>query len=350
MGLSKGTLTFTRYRVTGETPDSFAEFMDRQIKLFAFRELSAGTEEKSMGWTSLDNVLDTGFEYANYSIGDFFAFSLRIDRRAVPPALLKLRVLQAEKDFLEEKGLKKLYKGQREDIRETVKLGLLGRAQPVPSFYEVCWSVSGEWLIFGTLTEKVNEDFKDLFKRAFDLSLSQFLPWDPNALPEGTPLPGREFLTWLWFKSEERGGSIMIPGRGDVEVIFLQKIVLESGEGEYSETVACRGLHADLEEGKSALRKGKKVTEARIQLGAGDEKFEFTFKADSFSFQSLRLPVPTDTEEEDRDGKILERVYLAEVAMKTMESLFALFLETRLSPKWDSEEAQFIKRWLAAQP
>ena len=346
MGLSKGTLTFTRYRVAGELPDSLADFMDRQIKIFAFRELLAGTDEKALGWTSLDNVLDTDFEYANYSIGDYYVFSLRIDRRAVPPSLLKLRVLKAEKEFLEEKGLKKLYKGQREDIRETVKLGLMSRAQPVPSFQEVCWSVSGGWLLFGTLTEKVNDDFKDLFKRSFNLSLLPFLPWDANALPEGLPLPGREFLTWLWFKSEERGGSVMIPGTGDAEVIFLQKIVLESGEGEYSETVACRGLHADLEEGKSALRKGKKVTEARIQLGAGDDRFEFTFKADAFSFQSLRLPVPTDVDEEDRDGKILERIYLAEIAMKTMEQLFALFLEKRLSPEWESGELPLMKKWL----
>ncbi|MBW2561889.1 MAG: hypothetical protein JRE40_13680 [Deltaproteobacteria bacterium] len=138
----------------------------------------------------------------------------------------------------------------------------------------------------------------------------------------------------------------MIPGTGGAEVIFLQKIVLESGEGEYSETVACRGLHADLEEGKSALRKGKKVTEARIQVGAGNDRFEFTFKADTFSFQSLRLPVPTDVDEEDRDGKILERIYLAEIAMKTMEQLFALFLEKRLSPEWESGELPLMKKWL----
>jgi len=349
MGLSKGTLTFTRYRVAGGLPEALADFMDRQIKLFAFRELMAGTDEKVLGWTSLDNVLDTDFEYANYSLGDYYVFSLRIDRRAVPPALLKLRVLKAEKEFLEEKGLKKLYKGQREDIRETVKLGLMSRAQPVPSFQEVCWSVSEGWLLFGSLAEKVNDEFKELFKRSFNLSLFPFLPWDPNALPDGLPLPGREFLTWLWFKSEERGGSVMIPGTGDVEVIFLQRIVLESGEGEYAETVACRGLHADLEEGKSALRKGKKVTEARIQLGAGDDRFEFTFKGDTFSFQSLRLPTPTDPDEEDRDGKILERIYLAEGAMKTMERLFALFLEKRLSPQWKTEEEALMKKWLEAK-
>ncbi|MEA2015043.1 MAG: recombination-associated protein RdgC [Thermodesulfobacteriota bacterium] len=346
MGLSKGTLTFTRYRVAGRLPDQFPDFIDRQIKLFAFREMSSAGEEESLGWTSLDNILDNDFEYANYSIANYIVSSLRIDRRTVPPALLKLRVLKAEKEFLEEKGLKKLYKGQREDIRETVKSGLLNRAHPVPSFYEICWSVSGEWLIFGSLSEKVNDEFKELFKRSFDLPLTHFLPWDSESIPADILLPGREFLTWLWFKSEERGGSVMIPDRGDMKVIFLQKIVLESGEGEYSETVACKGFHADLEEGKSALRKGKKVTEARIKLGAGNDDFEFTFKADTFSFQALRLPVPTDDEEEDRDGRILERIYLVEVAMKTMEQLFALFLEKRFSPRWTSEELPHMKKWL----
>ena len=346
MGLSKGTLTFTKYRVAGPLPDNFPDFIDKQIKLFAFRELSSTGEEKSLGWTSFDNILDTDFEYANYSIADYIVSSLRIDRRTVPPALLKLRVLKAEKDFKEEKGLKKLYKGQREDIRETVKLGLLNRAHPVPAFYEICWSVTGEWLLFGSLSEKVNDDFKDLFKRSFNLPLTNAMPWDPDSMPGDIALPGREFLTWLWFKSEERGGSIMIQDKEDTEVIFLQKIVLESGEGEYSETVACRGLHADLEEGKSALRKGKKVTEARVRLGVGNEQFEFTFKADTFRFQALKLPVPEEMDEEDRDGRILERIYLVEIAMKTMEQMFAFFLEKRLSPQWASEELPHMKNWL----
>ena len=346
MGLSKGTLTFTKYHVAGPLPDKFPDFIDKQIKLFAFRELSSTGEEKSLGWTSFDNILDTDFEYANYSIADHIVASLRIDRRTVPPALLKLRVLKAEKDFKEEKGLKKLYKGQREDIRETVKLGLLNKVHPVPAFYEICWSVSGEWLLFGSLSEKINDDFKDFFKRSFNLPLTNALPWDPDAMSGDISLPGREFMTWLWFKSEERGGSIMIPDKGDVEVIFLQKIVLESGEGEYSETVACRGLHADLEEGKSALRKGKKVTEARIRLGVGNEQFEFTFKADTFCFQSLKLPASEEMDEEDREGRILERLYLVEIAMKTMEQLFALFLEKRMSPQWASEELPHMKKWL----
>ena len=32
---------------------------------------------------------------------------------------------------------------------------------------------------------------------------------------------GQEFLTWLWFKSEERGGTIFLPEAGeDIQLVF----------------------------------------------------------------------------------------------------------------------------------
>jgi hypothetical protein len=66
-------------------------------------------------------------------------------------------------------------------------------------------------------------------------------------------------------------------------------------------------------------------------------KWEFTFKADHLQFQSLRLPDMKGEGEEDRSGKILERIYLVERAVETMDRLFVFFLETRLSPAWEKE-------------
>jgi len=179
MGVLKGSATFTRYRVVGDMPVDFRNFFDKQIKLHAFREISTGLEEKSLGWTSIENVLDRNFEYANYSLGNYAIFSLRIDRKTVPPALLKLKVLEAEKKYIEENNLKKIYREQRAEIRDAVRRELLGKAPPVPSFYEVCWALSQGWLILGTLSPKVFDDFEDLFKRSFNLTPVHFFPWDP---------------------------------------------------------------------------------------------------------------------------------------------------------------------------
>jgi DNA recombination-dependent growth factor C len=178
MGLIKGAVTASKYRVIGSLPDNFKNFIDEQIKRFAFRELSIGESEKSLGWTSLENVLDTKFEYANYLIGDYLIFSLRIDRKIISPALLKLKVLEAERQLSEERGKGKIYREERSEIRESMHLSLVRQTPAVPSFHEICWNVSKGWLLFGSLSEKVREDFEDLFKDTFKLTLRPFIPWD----------------------------------------------------------------------------------------------------------------------------------------------------------------------------
>jgi len=160
---------------------------------------------------------------------------------------------------------------------------------------------------------------------------------------------GREFLTWLWFKSEERSGNVMVESLGDIGITFLRRIVLESGEGEYSETVVCKGLHADLKEGKAALKMGKKIKEARLKMSIESDEWEFTFKADDFTFQSMKTPArqESDEDEAEREGRMLERIYVLEKAMGMMERLFGLFLKLRGAPRWGSEELPRMAQWIA---
>jgi recombination associated protein RdgC len=373
MGLLKGTLTFSRYRLPGKLPGHFKGDIDGQLKKYAFQEISSATEEKSLGWTSLENILDTKFAYGSYAWGAYLAFSLRVDRKTISPALLKVKLLEAERKYPVGSRKPTLSKGQREEIKERVRLELLKHTPFVPSFYDVCWSPTDNWLIFSSLAPKATEDFEKLFQRTFDLSLSPFVPWDPRyldpataqqvtSLPKGVFLApqsapennqdpsflGREFLTWLWFKSEERGGAVMIPGTGDVEVILARRLILESGDGEYSETVICQGLHADLKEGKAAIREGKKIKEARIMLGVGTDQWELTLKADRFQFQSVKLPagMAMDEEEEEKEGRILERIYLMERVLNTVDQLFTLFLTKRLSAQWSAEDIPRMKKWI----
>jgi len=44
-----------------------------------------------------------------------------------------------------------------------------------------------------------------------------------------------------------------------------------------------------------------------------------------------------------RGGLLLERIYLVEQAIDTMDRLFALFLATRFSPAWEQELARMAK-------
>lgn len=345
MGLKKGAVTFSRYELTGGTGESGEGFLLERLRRYAFDEVWRTADERLIGWTDFDTPLDRDFASCDH--GKYLLFSLRIDQKRVPPSLLRLRIMEEERRKLAESGQKRLYREQREAIREAVRLELLAKCLPTPSSFEVCWSVSDKRVLFCSLSDKVVGEFQELFRESFGLSIAPCLPWGGAETADAKGM-GREFLTWLWFKSEERGGTVEIPGLGDCGVSFVKRIVLESGEGQYAESVVCQGMNADLREAKEALRQGKKITAARLRLACDREEWEFTFKADRFHFQSLKtIDCDPEGDPEDREGRLLERIYLIEKAAEIMDRLGRLFCEVKSTALWEAESER-MKRWISA--
>lgn len=161
---------------------------------------------------------------------------------------------------------------------------------------------------------------------------------------------GQEFLAWLWYKSEERGGTVDIPGTGDVLVVFEKHMLLEFGEGEANETVICRGLQTELKEARTSLMMGKKPEQARIRLARGDYEFSVTMTAATMEFRNVRLPKTVDEGDERDDaesmeGRILERVSLFEELSSLVNDLFRMFIKVRASDQWQGE-LQKIRQWV----
>lgn len=162
---------------------------------------------------------------------------------------------------------------------------------------------------------------------------------------------GQDFLTWLWYKSEERGGSIALPSRGDVQVVFEKHMLLESGQGESSEKLICSGLQTELQEARTGLQIGKKLEQARIQLVQDSYEYNFTLAAAMMEFRSVRLPKTAGTEEEgsnnpeETEGMILERIFLFEELVRIVNDLFRLFLSNRIGDGWP-QEVQRINAWV----
>jgi len=162
---------------------------------------------------------------------------------------------------------------------------------------------------------------------------------------------GQEFLTWLWFKSEERSGAVALPGGiGDISVAFEKHLLLEYGEGDSHEKVICQGLQAELNEARTGLRMGKKLEQARIVLGRGEYEWTMTIKASVFDLKSVKTPKTMATSEESDDpaaveGKILEKIGLYEQALQLVDELFRLYLNVRLSSGWEAELAR-LRAWI----
>jgi recombination associated protein RdgC len=160
---------------------------------------------------------------------------------------------------------------------------------------------------------------------------------------------GQEFLAWLWYKSEERGGNVELPGIGDILVVFEKHMLLEYGEGADCEKLICRGLQTELKEARAGLALGKKPEQARIRLSRGDFEFSVTLTAATMEFRSVRLPKTAgagDGDDPDSlDGQILERIGLFEEVINLVNELFRMFINIRSSSQW-SEELVKIRSWV----
>ncbi|HIQ38136.1 MAG TPA: hypothetical protein EYH36_09135 [Desulfocapsa sulfexigens] len=161
---------------------------------------------------------------------------------------------------------------------------------------------------------------------------------------------GQEFLTWLWWKSEERGGVVALPGEGDIVVVFEKHMLLEYGEGDDNESLICRGLQTELQEARTGLVMGKKLEQARIQLVYNDYEWNFTMAAALMEFRNVKLPKTggesgDDNNPEEREGMILERIFLFEELIRLVLDLFRLFLRVRGNDGWRDELVK-IREWV----
>jgi hypothetical protein len=162
---------------------------------------------------------------------------------------------------------------------------------------------------------------------------------------------GQEFLTWLWWMSEERGGMVNLPGQGDIVVVFEKHMLLEYGEADYSERLVCSGLQTELKEARTGLRTGKKLEQARVQIVRGDYEFNVTLGATLFEFRNVRLPKTAASvsdngkSDEEMEGLILERIFLFEELTRIVNDLFRMYLNRRMSESWKEELAK-IRIWV----
>ena len=178
MGIFKGAVTLTRYVVKGDTPPDLADFLDRRIRRFAFRDIEDTADEISVGWVSPHDYMDVSFAYAAYSLEPYVALGMRVDQRKVGGALLKkYHRLELRKALaLEEGG--RLGRSRREELKEKAKLDLLTRMPPVSQVHDVCWDAASGRLWLGTAAKGALELFEDLFRRTFELRIVPRIPWN----------------------------------------------------------------------------------------------------------------------------------------------------------------------------
>ncbi len=162
---------------------------------------------------------------------------------------------------------------------------------------------------------------------------------------------GREFLAWLWFQSESTGENLLsVPGQEPVNLAIGDKMVLETGDGEYRETLVLQGSHSEHREARLGLLQGKLPEEMQLRVQRGQDEWQFTLKAATLEIKGLKNKnAPGLPEgEDDQEGYFFDQMYQVEAVSEILDGLFRAFLQVRLSPAWDQEELPRLQEWLEA--
>lgn len=181
MSFLKTSTSFTRFRLTDPAPASlWAEVPDR-LRRNCFTDIDELPEERSFGWTSFEDMLDTTWNLAPVEKGVYLAFCLRLDTRRVPPAVIKKHLalaLKQEEAHNREQGRKFVSRERKKELKEQVMLRLRMRFLPIPAEFQVVWNTSESTIYFASTQQKMLDLFEELFIRTFELHLVPLSPYE----------------------------------------------------------------------------------------------------------------------------------------------------------------------------
>ncbi len=278
MGFWNGRVTFTRYRVSGDSALPFGEELLERTRghLIGVHGATAAADGVASGWAGGDHVLDLNIELGKNIVDDALHLAMRIDTDKIPSALLRAYT-QIEIDALAQLNPSGVAtKSQRQEAKEiAIKRaeaeaadGRFRRLKHQP----VLWDGRTNTLYAGTTSSSVLERLMALFRETFDRdlepissgSIAQGLSDDPNGDPgvlaasfengrfttsiekgsepsilawsgddlTGLDYLGNEFLVWIWHAQQSSGGNIKLGDGSDLSVILAKTLTLDCPRGE----------------------------------------------------------------------------------------------------------------------
>lgn len=180
MGILGASTALTRYRIVDPVPDTLLQRVPQILKDFAFEDIDTTTDERSFGWTNMDDMLDVTWSHSGPEKGAVFCFSLRLETRRVPPAVLKKHTeiaLREELAKAKEQGRDFVSRARKKELKEQVMLRLRARSLPIPAVFDCIWDYGANRLYLGTANSKARLLFEDLFFSSFELHLEPLSPF-----------------------------------------------------------------------------------------------------------------------------------------------------------------------------
>lgn len=172
MGALRGSLTFSRFYIRGDVPDDLPGWSLKRIRAQAFQPLLPDDDVvEKHGWASVEDPFTTDLDHESVFFNEYVALALRVDRWVVPGPLLKAHLREAEQKVLEKKGIEKLGRKAKADLKDMVTKKLRRQLVPVTKSVDLVWNLQTGVALFFSHAKKNHELVQALFEKTFRVQL-----------------------------------------------------------------------------------------------------------------------------------------------------------------------------------
>jgi DNA recombination-dependent growth factor C len=177
MGLLARSSSVVRF-LAAAPPRLDREAMARALARRAFHEPEDGTELRQWyGWVSFHDPLLTELTPADVFFQHYLVVGFRFDHRTVPAKLLFLERRRAERARASERGVERLGRAERQQVKAEVEARLIARALPTPRLIDCVWNLdSGRVFVTGG-PRVAREAFVEHFRQTFTVAPVPLIPW-----------------------------------------------------------------------------------------------------------------------------------------------------------------------------
>ena len=354
MPFDKGTFSMTVFKLTQDLPDNALELFNS----YNAGKLDEVKDEPQIGWVSGRHLLERRIDDETAFLGGYIYLNLRTAQRKIPATLLKAEARMEELAYMKASGKPDIPRKVKTEIKETIIENRLPSMIPTISGVPIVIDQTDNTVYAGTTSTQQIDTLLGFFNDSLNISpiqitaeevmlenkLSQknykgFLLTETNTEDYS---PGRDFLTWLWYFSEEEGGEINVKDYAKFAMMIDGPLsFVADGEGAL-ETVVRKGNPLKSAEARAALNVGKKLKKAKLLFCRADEMWTTCFDADNFTFSATSLP---EGEEMDYASRFAERINNLRILKTVFRAYYDHFLLQTQEDNWPSKIDK-IKGWV----
>ena len=177
MSLLSNSASITRYKVQGKIKSPVMETVANGLSKNTILEIDNQPSDMAVGWTSFEKPYQPDFSGSLFAYGNYFVFSLRIDKKNIAPKILKKQYTVEAAKRLADSGREYLSKSEKNMIKDNVMNALCLRIPATPNIYDLVWNYEDSSVWFFSNLKAANEELETLFAKSFDLSLIRIFPF-----------------------------------------------------------------------------------------------------------------------------------------------------------------------------